>query len=382
MAFTTNAGTSWSTPQWVHRGCATYGPRSVNFWNTRSLKIRPSGRQFNDDGSPFDPYVVMASVGHEVCCDAGNICGGFLPEEVEFGFAYVNGNRYSALGKYSAQNDGYVREQSRYLNFDVIDQVFASHQDAQGNWRVDVGDLYVLATLPTTTDGTGAGASPLNIACPSASKVDVQWRSITLDINLFNPSPLWVSGPTIDSVKASPLCLGTTKRSNSWLPALGHTQDNKLLQFAIGAPTTKGQRIQATELDLSGWPPSVVPGHYVAADPPSLVRNSEQYMPSLAYFLAGNIQQVALTWEDDRGGASDGAFGALLGVGNSGGERISNLVTTPTTLVAHTKFAATNYLGELQATHVGADADLSPQNSGFAGTTWKGNRVTFVNYQP
>ncbi len=309
-----------------------------------------------------------------MCCPVDGptsptVCGGERRDGADFGvFSLEMNPKYVQLNVFEAVNDGFVREDTKYLNM-------TTSLDSELCWDI-------VAVYPTTNDGTGAGASRLNGACPSGSTFDVTWRTQSSQMCLgtlgtFSP---WKRGPDLDRDEKSPRCLG--QRRNSWLPAMAVTHDGKWIAAGVPVTTVVGQRIRVRELDSSSLPPSLVGTPYTTMGPSTASRETNHFMPQIAYASFDDMENIALTWIDDRDGLTVGDFGSMVGVGGVGGAHVSDLALTPTALVPFKSFANTGVLGERFATHVGLAVDESPQRGGFAGTMSKGNRLGFTTFRP
>lgn len=377
IVYTTDAGRTWSEPAWTHPGCDLIGSTGLapaTFWNARQTLVR------SHDDEKFEP-VVMTAVGHYQCCPAQHlppgtppdICGGYFSEAADFGAFTMSANpQFTRATTLITEQDGYERGSTHYLDFVAL-------VDDDLCW-----DL--VAEYPATTDGEGVFsqtkpvASYLGGVCPSSDTFDVTWRTrvTRMCAGTLGTFENWKRGPDVDRDVKSPKCVGDSKRLNSWLPAMGTTPDRKWIGTAVSVGTASGQRIRATELDVSKWPPTLSPWQYRSADP-AVGRETEQIMPNLSYRSSGD---VALSWIDDRFGEKRGDLGALLGVGSTGGFHVFDLDLVPTTLIAHQSFVDTGIPAERSATHVGLTENRSPTGSAFAGAISKGNRVGTSAFQP
>ena len=196
-------------------------------------------------------------------------------------------------------------------------------------------------------------------------------------LGTFSP---WKRGPDIDRDDKSPRCLG--QRRNSWLPAMAATHDGKWIAAGVPVTTVVGQRIRVRELDSSSFPPGLVGSPYTTMGPSTASRETDQFMPQITYALSDGMENIALTWIDDRDGQAVGDFGSMVGVGGASGSHVSDLAPTGTVLVPYKLFATTGIQGERFATHVGLGADESQQRGGFAGTMSKGDRLAFTTFRP
>ncbi len=376
VLYTSDAGRTWSTPVWAHRGCdllgGLQGPTPTTFWNVRQHRF------VNDIHNTSSPAIVN-EVGHYACCpgqaggppgDPHDICGGEFAEEADFGvFATSPTPNFNRATTLTTEQDGWVRGSTHYLEFAALDS--------------GPSCAYLVAEYPITSDGEGpygkTFASRLGGACPSSDTYDVTWRTQFAALCLCNlGNAVWKPGPDVDRDGKSPRCVGDSDRLNSWLPAMGVTPDLSWIGTAVSVSSARGQRIRATELAVSSWPPLVSPWQY-RSDDPDADHATEQLMPNLSYRPSGD---VALTWVDDRFGATPGELGALVGVGSKSGFHVFDLDASPTTLIAHKSFANTGILWERSATHVGLAEAHSPTASGFSAAISRGDRVASSNFSP